>query len=141
MKNSIGASGAFYLIVGVAFVVLLLAMPYPHLNTQTESWYLGASIISRVSGSPDADGLPLDKVVLTVSQSSVKSPLELSCTTDSDCAEYLVINQCTVYCGNVSKENSDAILMLNRQRVCEPNLWSRPKINCQCISGKCINLE
>ena len=141
MKSTLGSSAIFYLLVAVAFVILFVAAPYPHYDTQTGAWYLGESVGRRILGNEDARGVPLDKVILRVANSSVSSPLSLNCTTDADCSQYAAPNQCAVYCGNLDEQNLASIAQLNRQRVCDPSGWAKPTLDCKCISAKCISLK
>jgi len=141
MKKSAGASAIFYLLVAIGFIIVFLAMPYPHYNTLNGSWFLGTSIANRAMGQEESVGLSLDELVVKVTRASVTSPLDISCTTNADCKQYLIVNQCTSYCGNRSDENENAVIQLNNQRVCDPALWARPRGDCGCVAGKCIGLR
>lgn len=140
MKWSRGASGLFYLIVGIAFIIILLIIPYPHYNPENSSWYMGASIARRLSGAKDP-GLPLEVVFEKVTKGVLTSPLEITCTENKDCVSYPVVNKCQVYCGNTSPANKSSITKLNNQRICDPAAWRRPTIECACIHGSCVNLH
>jgi len=140
MKSYRGGSAIFYFLVAAGFIVLLLAIPYPHYDPDSGGWFLGTSIGGRILGNKST-GIPLEKVVVGVTESSVKSPLDLECSTNSDCKTYFAVNQCQGYCGNLSERNNSAITQLNNQRVCDPSQWSRPNLDCKCISGRCLSLE
>lgn len=140
MKQYLGSSAIFYFLVAASFIILFLAVPYPHYNDSTGGWFLGTSIGGRLLGNKTS-GIPLEKVIISVTEASVKSPLSLECTSNEDCKEYVALNQCQVYCGNLLEANSSAIAQLNNQRVCDPSGWARPKVDCKCISGRCLSLE
>lgn len=139
MKTDRGASAIFYLIVGVAFVIVLLAAPYPHFELDSKAWFLGPSIGNRVTGGGSSQGVPMDKVVTTVTSASVTSPLDIKCIVDTDCKAYVVANQCVSYCGNLSSENQSAVTLLNNRRVCDPSLWDSPTLDCSCVAGRCVS--
>ncbi|OGM31662.1 hypothetical protein A2803_04505 [Candidatus Woesebacteria bacterium RIFCSPHIGHO2_01_FULL_44_21] len=134
-----GASGIFYLIFIVCLVAFFVSVPYPYYKPEG-SWYLGPSIGVRLSGQKDT-GVPLELVFERVTGAVVTSPLETSCTTNEDCTNYKVINQCKVYCGNQSPGNETAATILGNNRVCDPAGWRVPKTNCVCVHGTCADLE
>lgn len=140
MKMAHGASAIFYLFMAIAFVILLMAVPLPSYNVTTKGWFLDKSIGQRLVGQK-SEGVPLYEVATDLTKSSVTSPLDLSCETDSDCREYVVANQCESYCGNTSSSNMEAVAQLNNRRVCDPAEWSRTPFRCGCIAGKCLNLN
>lgn len=140
MKSARGASAIFYLFVAIAFVILLLAVPLPSYNVSSRGWFLDKSLGQRLIGQ-ETEGVPLYEVATDLTKSSVTSPLDLTCQTDSDCREYVVANQCESYCGNINSANAEAVTQLNNRRVCDPTEWSRPSLRCGCIAGKCLNLN
>ncbi len=139
-KLALGASGIFYFLVGITFLVFFFLFPYPHYSLIDNSWYMGASIGARLTGVPDG-GVPLEKVFEKVTTATVTSPLDISCVTNADCKAYTVISQCMVYCGNTNSSNDMALMKLNNNRVCDPATWRKPVVNCTCVHGNCVDLE
>lgn len=136
-------SGIFYLLIASSFVLLLLLAPFPHYSPGLKAWFLGESIGSKMigTGSGQKDGVPLYKVASEIARASIASPLDISCTSDSDCMEYKVTNQCKIFCGNGSSENNVAVAQLDVRRICDPKMWKTPALDCKCLANKCISLE
>lgn len=135
-----GASGVFYLVFAVCLLVIFLSAPYPHYKP-TKGWYLGSSIWSRLVGTANEEGVPLEKVFERVTKAVVTSPFETGCTTNEDCKTFIVTNQCKVYCGNTSPGNENVKAMLGYNRICDPAGWRVPKTNCVCVHGTCTDLK
>lgn len=140
MKSARG-SAIFYLLIVLSFVIVLLAMPFPHYQQSTKAWFLGESIGSKIIGTSPKDGVPLYKVASEIARSSVASPLDIACTNDEDCMVYRVVNQCKVFCGNKSSENNVAVSQLDVRRICDPKMWKTPALDCKCLANRCISLE
>lgn len=138
--NTAKGSTVFYLLVFLAFVVVLLALPFPSYETKNNSWFLGTSIGSTLLGKEN-EGVPLYKVARKVATASVTNPLDISCTTDSDCKDYVVANQCTAFCGNLAQENSEAVAKLNNRRICDPTVSLIARLGCECVANKCVSLK
>jgi hypothetical protein len=140
MKYNLGMSGGFWLIVGIAFLVFLGLLPYPHYNSSNSSWYLGPSIAARIAQTTDP-GVPLEVVFQKVTKARVTDPFELNCNSNLDCVAYKVTNQCIIYCGNTDASNTKTQTILGNNRVCDPALWKAPEANCSCVQGTCVDLN
>lgn len=141
MKFVHGASVVFYLLLSLSLFVLLILLPYPYYSAEMNKWYFGLSIGSRAAGNKDP-GIPMEKVVKTVIVGSVSSPFVIDCTTQQDCKNYVVKNQCRVYCGNSITENQSVVDKLNKNRgTCDSGVWRAPRLNCYCVQSKCVNFE
>ena len=136
--NRTGLSSISLLLIGAGIVVFTLFIPLPHYDLN-KGWYSGPSLAIRLLGSYEK-GSPIDQVYKTVADAIIKSPFETTCTSDSDCGTYTVVNQCKVYCANLDGENATKVSQLEKNRVCDPAFWSRPKINCSCVLNRCVTL-
>lgn len=141
MKFALGTSVVFYLLVSLCLFVLLILLPYPHYNPAKSEWYFGLSIGARAAGNKDS-GVPMEKVAQTVIVSSISSPFSIDCNANEDCKNYVVQNQCRVYCGNSISENEGTVAKLNKNRgTCDTGIWRPERLNCYCIQGKCVDLD
>jgi hypothetical protein len=138
--NAKGAGAMLYFLIGAVVLVIILLAPYPYFNTKTNAWYTGAPLAQRLLGVHEP-GIPFEKVSSQVANDSINSPFDIECTTDDDCIQYVVTNQCMVYCGNKAPGNKNAQSLLENNRVCDSGSWSPPTIRCNCVYSKCINLR
>ena len=136
--NRIGLSSISLLMIGAGIIIFTLFIPLPHYDIDT-GWYNGPSLAVRFLGSYEK-GSPIDQVYKVVAEAIVKSPFEISCDSDSDCGTYTVVNQCKIYCGNLSGENANKVTQLEKNRVCDPAFWTRPALSCSCVLNRCVTL-
>lgn len=136
-----GSSAIFYVFISISLFIVLVMIPVPYYNHVTKSWFPGISLFQRITNGEKVQGsLPLDEVVVKIANSTITSPLDLNCEGDADCKQYLVSNQCKVYCGNQASTNNQAVSQLNNRRICDPSMYKAPKLQCVCIAAKCIAL-
>ncbi len=127
------------LLVFIAIIALILLAPYPYYAPENVSWHIGPSLLGRSIGNTD-EGKPLDKIVGNVLMSSITSPFEIACETNSDCTTFAVSNQCKVYCANGDPGNQHTVEQLEKDRVCDAGMWRKPDVKCYCVFQKCIDL-
>jgi hypothetical protein len=140
MKLNLGASGIFQLLVVISLIVFFLLVPYPYYEPAESRWFLGASVGARLGGARE-NGVPLEKVFEKVTKATITNPLEITCSSNADCKNYVVPNQCRIYCGNTNEGNTRIQTILGNNRVCDPATWREPPTNCSCVYGNCVDLE
>ena len=138
MRN-IGSAPLILLIIAFIVTIGIAVTPIPHFLPET-GWYPGPSIVQKILGAKDP-GLSAEKVLTDFTKANIESPYKLTCQTDLDCKTYKILNQCQIYCGNISSENDSVSESLSKNRVCDPASWIPSKLDCRCILGSCLNIN